>query len=724
LKEFRKDTIIAKKKEDIVSELPTLKHAYKVLYDYASRAFLFGKFNPEKLLQSDDSEAIRICASYTEFVARKYVLTLILREVQHIDLHSLQVLLLLAEKHPGPDIVIEYTSENKKFKPEHHKLILIALERRKEAKLLDLLQLGRDHLDYLIRTNVTDDFTLTSDYYLSWDGNLRSIIELKFRVSVGQSVKGVGFINNALSNIESTITQHVSNLSGLEKNLLAIIVANIEAIEAGLICDIAISINPLETQPSVVKALVILKEKHAFITNHIGFVSISNDTILQAIVEAPGLKALIAMSEKKLKEYYSRVLKDVSGTPFILNATRQAFRLCAKTSDVNGLIWLKNHLASQIKDSQDQSIYIDAISSALELNPSFLNSDKHGFLEWSIQLAYSAGDWARVVSLIEMASTTNSFSSIAYACALQEVGRHAECLSIVEKIRNTSVQDSEEWKAATLIKILVVGCKGDETSARSLLDELTSDASKQGSPFLGYAYRFYEIVSPIDESLLNLQRSIDWFKTKSMHESMAYSQLSAAMLKARTGELKEASELIEQAANVLYGKVYDHHILLNNTCAIEILKDVPNYDHCIDELNQALRFARDDFSELTIIVNLCISYIGKQSISEAVTCADKCMKILQQHDFADTNVYWPACFNCLVAYTKAGLIDKADEARSFPQNNANSSKEKMYWDFRYSLVDSCPKEYEFLASREFHPIYLSHWLIDLEGLIHLKVKGI
>ena len=59
-----------------------------------ARAFAFGRYAPEKLLISDASDAIAIYSDYAEYCLKKYALTIVLREVQHIDLYSLKTLLL------------------------------------------------------------------------------------------------------------------------------------------------------------------------------------------------------------------------------------------------------------------------------------------------------------------------------------------------------------------------------------------------------------------------------------------------------------------------------------------------------------------------------------------------------------------------------------------------------------------------------------------------------
>lgn len=199
------------------------------------------------------------------------------------------------------------------------------------------------------------------------------------------------------------------------------------------------------------------------------------------------------------------------------------------------------------------------------------------------------------------------------------------------------------------------------------------------------------------------------------------SQFPAAMYLARSGDIAGARELLADARAALAGEVRDQHLILNNSAAVDLLSDAPDFASCREALTYALRLAGDDFTELTILNNLGIAYRGEQNWEAASDCADRCMLILNDHDFADTDIYWPVSFNASQIYRAAGLEDKAAVAHRFPlERTRERSDNKGYWAFRYGLSDEIDEPYRFLASREVHPVYLSHWLIDLEGLNLLK----
>ena len=719
----KKKSIATKKKSDVISELPNLQHIYKIIYDYVARAFAFGRYAPEKLLTSDASDAIAICSDYAEYCLKKYALTIVLREVQHIDLYSLKTLLIASESYPGPNIIMEYTSENGCFEPEHQKLILLPKQRRGEFKLLDLLRLNKDHLEYLIRNNVRDNFRLTSDYYLSWDGNLRSIIELKFQVGIGQSlVKGAN-INRALSNLTDTVIDHIARLSSLEKSILALVLSHVEPIDFSTISSTIQKINLQESQSAISKALTSLENRHYFLGRSGGAIAIKNDTIANSLRQSQLMQGIIAISEKALREHYANILESHLSVAGFFDAVRQYFRLCARTKDVQGLVWSIEYLSKSIKSTQNQSIYIDVITSAIESDPNLYKRNHENLLDWAAELAYSASDWIRTTSLLSLKKEHTPYSRLMYACALQEIGRHDDALAMIEKLTRDS-KNPNIFIAKRLVESIIFGCRGQHEKARAILNSIIDNEENSSGPLTGYAYRFFEIVDDLKPGLENLINSIKWFEKYDLHESKAYSQLAAAMLLARLGKTMKAKKIIEEAKSTLLNKVSDQHIILNNTGAVELLTDYPDFSSCCDIFTQALKFACDDFSELTITINLSLSYLGIGNLSKAVSYADKCWFILEDHDFADTNIYWSVCFNMSVVYFKSGDNDKAKQVRQFPTEKLDfRDDDSEYWKYRYGKSNTVPKHHEFLASKKWHPAYLSHWTIDLEGLNFLKATN-
>jgi len=722
LKSRRKDAAMSKDPTDIVSELPTPKHAYKVAFDYLARAFSFGRHTPEKILVSDQADAVATCTAYVEEVFQDHAMLLIVREAQHIDLESLKFLLERTERHPGPDLLIEYTTETGTFEPEHQKLLLRAADHRGGVRILDLARLSEDHLEYLIRSTVRDDFDLTSEYYLSWDGNLRSIIELKFGVRVGTLLTKDSDIAGTLADLSGTLETHVNQLTNLERLLLTITMAHVEAIDFKSLSKVAARIDNRTLNSEISSAVDRLKHDHSFITVSGDMVALRNDTIATALQNAAPLSGLLALSEKNLRDFYRDQLYETPGSFGLSHILRHYFRLSAKTKDVQGLAKAVAALRDEIQEANDQSIYVDAVTGAIEADPELYHGDHDELILWAAELAYAASDWSKAASLLSSLGDTDPYTELMRACALQESGGHSEALEIAAAV-SADAADPQLKLACDLIRALVIGCLGQRDEARSILAEATTTDGYDSNPLLGYGFRFFEIVDGHSDRLENLKRSADVFDRHNLPISRAYSQQAAAIALARFGQIDDARELLAAAGEVLGRQVHDRHLVMNNAIAVELLSDEPDSTLCESVLGRALPLARDDFSELTILSNLSLALLAKKDATAAGEIADKCRLLLREHDFADKEIYWPVSFNMSVVYEALGDDAKREAALAFPRDEgAPLSDNDDYWRFRFGSDETEPSGQEFLLSRPWHPVYLSHWLIDLEGLSLLRPK--
>lgn len=705
---------------EVASELPSVGHAYKLVYDALARAFSFGRFTPEKLLASDQNDAVAICTAYVTQVLTDHAVILVVRETQHMDLESMNTLLEMAEHHPGPDLILEYTALDSCFEPEHQKLLHRSAGRRGGIRILDLMRLEGDHLELLIQANIRHDFELCTEFYLSWDGDLRTVMETRYQVQVGSMLTSDHDIGRTIANLSETLEAHIAQLTALERAVLAIIAAHVEAIDFATLSAVCSAMDPNVLHSEFAQALERLENEHAFSLKNGNMISLRNDTIASVVRDGGFLKGMEAIAEKALREHYRELIKrdDQTYDPSI--ALRQFFRLCARTKDAQSLTQAVFDLSAEIGSARDQSVYIDAVAAAVEMDPDLFQGEYDALILWAAELAYAASDWKRAVGLLGSLRASTPYSEVMRACALQECGEHDRALEIAATLKVAS-PSTDHTLACDLVKALVVGCRGQREEACKILTNVTKEPAYRESPLLGYAHRFFEIVTDSADRLPHLKRSVAHFKRHGLNVSEAYSDLAAAIVMARSGRSEDAHRSLAEATEVLADQIHDQHMILNNVSAVNLLSDQPDATACIENLTRALRLARDDFSELTILNNLCLALLAKSDFPEALRVADKCGLLLNAHDFADTDIYWAASFNRSLAYAAAGHDAMRRVALDFPTNQgAPLPQDHAYWQFRYGQEATRPIGCEFLLSRQGHPLYLSHWLIDLEGLSLLK----
>lgn len=727
LKTRRWDRAKDKSLLDLISEIPSAKHLYKVAFDYASRLFGLGDHGAATLLRSDRSDAVKLCAAYVSEALSTSRIVFVVREAQHIDLDSLGYLLSNSGQAPPPDLVFEYTNEKGQFLPEHQKVFLRAGKERGGIAILDVVRLNLEHLELLLRWHVDGSAALQSEAYLAWDGNLRAVLELRFQVGVGIPLAGASGIAGVLANLESNLERHLTSLSGLARLVIAGLIAHVEPIEPATLFRVMGRLDKILAPAAFEEAIDALERIHGFIDRTNVGLRVRNESIAEAAVTAPGFGALIAGAEAALLDHYRSALQAsdyrLGSMPI---AVRQIFRLAARTQDAVALLHAVRTLSEDVRGAQDQTIYADAVASAIGEMPGLYGSQHDDLIVWAASLSYAVGDWKRATDLLAAKQVQDPYSLAMRAFAMTECGDHDDAMSLAVVLRAKAGQPNERL-VADLIEALVIGCrsKGEANQARERLQAILDHPEYRSSPLLGYAYRFFEITDGFVDALPRLRESIVCFERVGFAKSRAYSQLPAAMYLARMGELALARTWLAEAHAVLAGEVRDQHLILNNQAAVELLAEDGDPTVCVELLSTALSTARDDFSELTIVTNLMLAHWRCDAMDLALALADRALAILNDHDFADQDTYWPVCFNIGQVFGAAGLDERRAEALAFPRRMAGSPSVNVdYWRVRYEGSGDAPPGYEYLLSKTLHPLYLSHWVVDLEGLDLLKPEPV
>lgn len=710
-----------KKKEDWISDIPGTKSAYKIALDYAYRALFLGSYSPARLLKGDGCEAVSICTQYVESIISCHRVALIIRDVQHCDLQSLRTLLDWNHTFANADMILEYTSGNSQFEASHHKLFMRAAGKNGNFRILDLMRLRAGHLEHLIRSRVDSAYTISPEAYGSWNGNLHAVMEMQFRVGIGRSIVSSPQIEEVLGDLSSTLLDHVGKLSPLHRIALAVCLAHVESIQIEVLLKVMSAIMPSSSMQQRKMALHELVKVHGFLDYGDGQYHIHVEAVAESLRQFASFQSLLAGAECALRDfYYQQVLDSNWIESGMAISVRQVFRLCARTKDAVGLLRAASVLSTEIARSQDQSLYAEVIASAVSANPKLYAGDHDRLLIWAAELAYDVSSFDVVNELLASLISTDEVCELMRACALQETGCHEQALQVITPLKVGSAS-TDICVAANLVEALIIGCRGSFSDAREILDRITTDPAFSESPMLGYAYRFYEVTEDIDICIEKLRKSIDCFDRMGMNSAKAYSQAAAAVLVARLGKIEEARSMIAAASEALSTRIRDRHLLLNNIAAIELLSPDPDFSRCSSILSEALRYVRDDFCEITVLTNLALAHTGTGNEAAAVQCVDSILSILDDHDFASVDMYWPVCLNLAYVLRSTGQEQRAARALLLPEERAPPQAQNIaYWDYRYNRASTVCTPWHYLAQIPFHPLYLSHWLIDLDGLNRMR----
>jgi hypothetical protein len=716
-------TLREKNSTDLVRKYPTPTAIYENVVGYIDRFFSKGEFDAGKVLTSDTRGAVALCRDYVEFVCDRSSAVSVIREAQHIDHESLRFFLQSNRRLKGQHLFIEYTSEDDRFDPDHEKVLAREMTDRPGALLLLLDRLSREHLEALIRAQVKTDFALTSDYYLKWDGNVRSVMEMKYRVAVGRRIRGPSDLRLSLADLKGSIHDHFMELTRLQKLLLAIVVSHVEAINRHTLFAVAAHMESYSTATERERSLHELLTEHSFLEARYDFLRLQNEDIPGAIAQDAQFAGMSGLAQKGLRDYYMEVIGANDFTAAALPvAVRQALRLCAKTGDTTSTLRLMRHLSDDIRLANDQSMYVDAIAEAVEGVPELFQTEHEEFVDWASALAYDTGDFERAAKLLDTLPGLNVYRGAMLACCAQETGAHQRAVEIVRENRH-SWHGADAQLTCDLIELLVARARGETARAREIFDGVFSNSVFRISPLFGYALRFSETINEFPQCTPHILESAEWFERHGLNKSQAYSRLASAMHLARAGEVAPALENVKLASRALVGEIRDQHIILNNRAAVTMLSDRPAFQECVGWLNAAMLTSRDDYSDAVLLTNLAIANAGSGLIGRAVECAERALTILKEPDFADRNIFWSVSFAALNVFHQAGHAERAERARRFPQEEAPRPTIYLdYWEYRFGLRDDVAPKFGYMLRFDYHPLFLSHWLIDHEGLALLKTE--
>jgi tetratricopeptide (TPR) repeat protein len=717
LSEHRWQRAAQKPIADFGRRLPSASSFYEEGLDYLRRFLSRGQYTAENLLKSDALAAVTVCRDYSESVCGHRPVFIVVREAQHIDHQSLRFLLELNRSRQWQYLFMEYTSENWTFEA-HHQIINDDFDDRGHALILDLDRLGRAEFERLITRATTRRRAVTKDDYERWSGNIRFVNELKYKRSVSRNSDVDVRLPLSLTEYVSELNKHLLDLSRPQQVMLSLVTVHVEPIEKATLLLIAAAIEKRLPVRNWDEALFALKNTHGFIGHGYGGLHLQDEDIASAVQASVEMRGILGLARHALRDFYVAAIRsrNYALAPMPI-AVRQSLSLCATTQDTTLLLNVIEHLSDEIARANDQSIYVDAVIGTIADNESLLNGDLRQLANWAAGIAYETSDFKRTVKVLELCSDLDPYATVMLACSWIEVGKQQEALCLVERERRSST-DRDYRLALDLVELFAQKDLGHNQQASRLHQTILSTDRYKSSALYGYALRFSEAIISFPECTENVLRSVEWFSRFNLLQSRAYSQLAAAIHLARQGHNEQARHLIEVAARGLAGRVRDQHIILNNRAVVGMLSEAPDLGECRDFLLSALRSSRDDFSDVVILNNLAIAYSELHQHTDAVESIDRMLRSLSTPTL-DPDLQWGPGFTAMQVFESAGLHERAEIMRKPPTRSAGD--DAGYWNYRYGLASIPPPgRYDYLLRFKYHPLFLSHWLIDREGLELLR----
>ena len=704
-----------------LKEALSLTKIFKSIIELSENLIKKGRYNPEAILQDDSPFATQLAQDYVRALSSYRPTLFIVRECQNIDLESLRFFLTLGQGTSDIAVIFEYTTSDNRFSPDHEKIIFDTVSAEDSLVIFDLLRLNIEEFRLLLQKYALADKTIEAAAELAWDGNLRIIKEIKYRLMLGRSIEA----SHPLL-LSATIKQNLELLPKRRRLILAIIASHVEAIGFDTLLTVLKRIDPELTTEDIKLDLKELATKERYI-HATGHIALADEDLLEALNTSLVMKPMLRLAETNLRDFYLDIVKgNVFASVPLQSALRQAIALCARTGDIVALRGLVKTLDSTIQQAHDQTLYVNIVAWAVLSHEDLSDFERRELVEWGAAAAYEVGDYPTVISLLETLPEAGSYETALLACCYGEVNRHEEAVALARLLRTkTNNAHSEIALAGKLIECANLFALGRKQEAARLHTRLQSDAGFSASPLFGYVLRYTEIIKDFPECTSDVLQSADKFRTGGFRKSAAYSQLAGAIHLAYSGKVAEARQLIANAETELLSHVRDRQIILNNAVVVELLSSQPDIAGCISKLNSALFTVRDDFSRLALQNNRLICFWLSGDLAQAVHCAEVIERILAAPGFGNRDIFWTVCFNVWSFFREIGNKEMAERFRSITLTlDLNDSCYPDYWKARFGLASKAGSDFDFMMRFKYHPEYLSHWVIDLEGLSVLKAKHV
>lgn len=702
-----------------IRKLPSFRTAYEAGVELFDRIFNTGDHSPSRVLTSDSREAVDTCARYIKHVIGATQVVLVVREAQHIDQSSLQLLAEIAGPHTSNAVILEYTQDSPgELNPLYSDFLEAApLNDIDWLHILELLRLSKPHLEELLRQTLPGASEISGEYYLHWDGNVRSIRQLRFSISIERGRNTPQLLDLTTGVIEEYQRQ-ISRLAPTDRMCLCLVFAHGEAIPKALIRLLLEKLNVLATKGAVDQSLAGLIEAELVTEHPNGTLGLENEDIAEAIRKQTSLAGGLLLAKGVLRDHYRHLACDAeSQLPDFSLAVRQALRLSVDLGDISTMERIIEHLSSRVSVTTDQSWYVSQMVTAVG-GSAHLFADQHdSLLLWAAEMAAEIADVQTARDLLRQLSSKSLFSDVLLCACLIETGDHGEAKQLSSVLATST--DRDERLAGELITLILMRCTGEIGAARELWNALISQADLRESSLYGYLLRFQELVADFPDCIDTLKSSSDWFMLRGLATSAAYTELTLASHTARTGDIEAAKDSIDRARQLLAATVRDQHILSNNEVAALLLSDSPDVSACCDMLARAIPCSGDDYSDIVLYTNFAVSAAMLGRVDQALEAVERVLRIAKSPKFADRDVFWGVSFNLFYVDATLGLGRQRKIADIFGELRPHSLQND-YWQYRVGATESAPERFWFMLRKPYHPMFLSHWTLDVDGLRALR----
>ena len=608
--------------------------------------------------------------------------------------------------------------ETNRFNPLYSDLLDAATFYEKNSlHVLTLVRLTKAHLEEFYRRTVKGTQEISGEYYLSWDGNVRVISQMRFTAVLENESSGPSLLALKTGSVQQ-YQFRISQLAPTSIVMLCLLRSHSEAMPRSLLWLVMEKLNIVATRQVVEDSLGKLVESELILVQPGDMLSLENEDIAEAIDTKRAFEGRVLLARTVLRDHYQNSIQRSENRPQDVSiAVRQALRLSVELGDIDALEKIVEKIGEKVSTTTDQSWYVSQIVTAVNTNLHLFDEHKDKLLLWAAELAAEIADFRIAKNLLCQISAPSTFSKVLLCTCLTETGDHTQAAALAATLAASGNED--EQLAAHLVTLILLRCTGQIFAAKELWNGLAANQKWQNSMLYGYLLRFHELVEDFPACIEQLQASSNWFTRYGLPVSAAYTELTLAGHIARIGDNKSAIEALEKAQQLMSSTTRDQHILLNNMAVVHLLSEHPDFNYCRDLFVGAIPSSGDDYSDIVLYTNLAMVAALMKRTDIAAEACERVLEIAGAPKFADRDVFWGVSFNLRFVETtlQIGIAKRIEQFFSELQPH---SLQDEYWQYRVGNVYVVPDRFQHMLSKPYHPMFLSHWTLDVDGLHALK----
>ncbi|NOR64260.1 MAG: hypothetical protein GQ535_17460 [Rhodobacteraceae bacterium] len=687
--------------------------------DAVDRVVGRGHFSATALLNSDSRAAIEVCAEYFAEAIKKTPCVMVIREGQHFDHYSLKHILGVMIDAPEFNPIIEYTSEDSTFQKTHQPIF----DRVKNRLIWDITELPWEYVLQLLERNGSANTEFAGEFRAKWNGNLRTVEELLFKVGVGHGQLLIDGGNLAGLTAVDHIQARVAKLVAAERYALALIAEFNEPMPYDVLDAIWVKTALVRgyafRTTDVVKSLA---EKR-FIQRTGEILGLKSDDIATATKQMKDAGRHHLDARNRLLDYFYDVLETSSISSRERGTTiRHAVRLAAIVGDTVRVSSLLTEMETDIAAKGCSDMYIDAALSCLSEPEQTTPFEKSTLGGWAATKAYETSDFNKTLKAIELGELQGAKWDCVRAFSHIEEGIEDLAEAYANNLRNELPFDGAEMMSDIILANIDLTRRRYENCKRRLGRALAGEGPAK-SVLAGHAHRLLEFSTTDDASILHCQQSADIFKSFGLDKSEAYSLLAKCRHLARTGKTDAATRIITKIRPIMMETNASRQFLLNNEAAVILLSHDPDTHNASELLRSAYLASSDKFSDIVILQNTAIALELQGNSQRAIMVAEQMVAMLAVPDTTSRLIAPSTCANAGEIFLRNGLDEKAAEVFKLPEIKLGLPAPTGYWGWRYKLTAEAPNDtHAHLAQSPFHPVFLSQWQVDHEVLSALFAK--